>query len=138
MESSGDEARIRALFCESKLADETITPDFCSMWSRAQTQAPQSTYLFLRPSIVINIALVVTVLTVALWSQNSSRGPQPTIAALAPLTLAPLIRTPDAPSHNLKSSRVAYRRIVHRKKLPITIPEARIQAAVAISTFIMV
>lgn len=73
MELAGNEKKIQALFCELKFADELVTPDFSTMWKRAQagpTAAPRGFKL----SFALALAVVaITVGSLAIWSRNWER-----------------------------------------------------------------
>jgi hypothetical protein len=69
MEIIGDDKRIRALFSETRFADEQAAPSFTATWTRAQTGALKPRRAF-NLSFAVATALLVFVLGgLALWSK---------------------------------------------------------------------
>jgi len=67
MELRGDEKRIRALFSELSLDDQSRTPGFDHLWTRAEAAGPPRTSVFNRPPAVIVIALTAVAFAIGLW-----------------------------------------------------------------------
>jgi hypothetical protein len=82
MELDGNEKRLRTLFCELKLADERIAPEFKGMWNRAQAPSPRPARLFNISLAVATALVVLTLSSLVLWSQTW-RESQPSNSALA-------------------------------------------------------
>ena len=84
MDLAGDEKRIRALFCELSLEDESVTPRFEELWRHAETTKPDSVRS-LRPSFVLLVATValIAVGSFALWSRSRSTPPAQVVVAMA-------------------------------------------------------
>jgi len=84
MDLAGDEKRIRALFCELSLEDESVTPRFEELWRHAETTKPDSVRS-LRPSFVLLVAAValIAVGSFALWSRSRSTPPAQVVVAMA-------------------------------------------------------
>ena len=91
MEIIGDDKRLRALYSETRLVDEQVSPSFSATWHRAQSRAkqPRRTFTFAFASA---LALVIfAAATFAIWSKYSPR-PQPysAFATVAAANLQPL------------------------------------------------
>ena len=91
MDSAGDKTRIRALFCELSLEDQSAAPRFEELWRRAETTAPDSlrnssTSLMLLVSAIALAALC----SFALWSRY--RSAQPAQVAVSPTHTLPRAR----------------------------------------------
>ena len=84
MDLAGDEKRIRALFCELSLEDESVTPRFEELWRHAETTKPDSVRS-LRTSFVLLVATValIAVGSFALWSRSRSTQPAQVVVAMA-------------------------------------------------------
>jgi hypothetical protein len=67
MDSAGDEKRIRALFCELTLEDQSAAPQFAHLWTRAQVVNDVDAHSFGRPVVALITALVVAG-AFAVWS----------------------------------------------------------------------
>ncbi len=71
MEIIGDDKRIRALFSETRFADERAAPSFTAAWSRAQSQALKPRRAFNLSFAVATALLVCALTSLALWSRHS-------------------------------------------------------------------
>jgi hypothetical protein len=91
MEFSGDEKRIQALFSELSLENQTRTPRFEKLWSRAEANAPASASLVMRFGLVA-IAVIVVMSFVAARSWFSSSQSQ--YAGNIPLQIIPTTPQP--------------------------------------------
>jgi hypothetical protein len=76
MEIIGDDKKLRALYSDARVADETATPSFTAVWHRAQAHR-------LRPRRAVNLSfalvtalLVLTLGSLAVWSMYSTRSNQ--------------------------------------------------------------
>src|SRR5438067_9363369 len=93
MEIIGDDKRLRALYSETRLVDEQVSPSFSATWHRAQSRAkqPRRTFTFAFASA---LALVIfAAATFAIWSKYSPR-PQ-TYSAFATVAAAILQPLPN-------------------------------------------
>ena len=82
MESGWEEKKIRALFSESRSADEQVAPRFANVWNRARL-APRRLRAF-NPAFVAATALLVCALvSLVVWSRYSQRT-QPSVAVFTP------------------------------------------------------
>src|SRR3989440_3654137 len=93
MEISGDDKKLRALYSETRLVDEQVSPSFSATWHRAQSRAkqPRRTFTFAFASA---LALVIfAAATFAIWSKYSPR-PQ-TYSAFATVAAANLQPLPN-------------------------------------------
>ena len=91
MEIIGDDKKLRALYSETRLIDEQVSPSFSATWHRAQSRAKQPRRI-LTFAFASALALVIfAVATFAIWSKYS---PQPqtysAFATVAAANLAPL------------------------------------------------
>ena len=84
MDLAGDEKRIRALFCELSLEDESVTPRFEELWRHAERTTPDSARS-LRTSFILLVATValIAVGSFALWSRSRSTPPAQVVVAMA-------------------------------------------------------
>jgi hypothetical protein len=69
MEIIGDDKRIRALFSETRFADEQAAPSFTAAWSRAQSRALKPRRAFNLSLAVATALLVCAFASLALWSR---------------------------------------------------------------------
>ena len=93
MEIIGDDKKLRALYSETRLVDEQVSPSFSATWHRAQSRAkqPRRTFTFAFASA---LALVIfAAATFAIWSKYSPR-PQ-TYSAFATVAAANLQPLPN-------------------------------------------
>ena len=69
MEIIGDDKKLRALYSEARVADESVTPSFTSVWHRAQARS-------LKPRRAFNFsfALVAALLVLTLGSLEIGRA----------------------------------------------------------------
>ena len=88
MEIIGDDKKLRALYSETRLVDEQVTPSFSATWHSAESRAkqPRRTFTFAFASA---LALVIfAVATFAIWSKYST--PPQTYSAFATVAAANL------------------------------------------------
>ena len=71
MEIIGDDKRIRALFSETRFADEQAAPSFTAAWSRAQSRALKPRSAFNLSFAVATALLVCALASLGLWSRYS-------------------------------------------------------------------
>lgn len=93
MEIIGDDKRIRALFSETRVADEQTMPSFTATWNRAQARALKPRRAF-NLSFAVATALLVFVLAgLVLWSKYQSGATLHTAAGNvnAPLNVRPVV-----------------------------------------------
>ena len=76
MEFSGDEKRIRALFSELSLEDQTHAPHFEKLWSRAEANTTAPASLVTRFVLVATVVIVVMSLVAARSWFSSSQSQQ--------------------------------------------------------------
>jgi len=69
MEIIGDDKRIRALFSETRFADEHLAPSFTATWSRAQARPLKPHRAFNLSLAVVTALLVFALGSLALWSK---------------------------------------------------------------------
>jgi len=69
MEIIGDDKRIRALFSETRFADEQAAPSFTATWTRAQARALKPRRAFNLSFAVATALLVLLLGGLALWSK---------------------------------------------------------------------
>lgn len=91
MELVGDEKRIRALFSELSLEDQIAVPRFEKLWQRAASTRPERPRLLSASVVVIATVIILTVLSVAVWSRYRS------VQSAAPQTAG------NVPSHESSS-----------------------------------
>ena len=88
MEIIGDDKKLRALYSETRLVDEQVTPSFSATWHSAESRAkqPRRTFTFAFASA---LALVIfAVATFVIWSKYSP--PPQTYSAFATVAAANL------------------------------------------------
>ena len=93
MEIIGEDKKLRALFSETRVADEAVTPSFTSVWHRAQARRLQPRRAFNLSFALVTALLVLTLGSLAVWSMYSSRSHQRDEAVKnesAPGVLAPV------------------------------------------------
>jgi hypothetical protein len=73
MDLAGEEKRIRALFSELALEDQSVVPGFEQLWQQAATTKQQTVRS--RSLLLIAAALVITTCSLALWSRYRAVGP---------------------------------------------------------------
>src|SRR5947207_1629209 len=81
MEIIGDDKRIRALYSETRFADEQAAPSFTSVWHRAQSRSAKPTRAFNLAFVSATAILVVAVASLAIWLKYSQ--PRATFTASA-------------------------------------------------------
>jgi hypothetical protein len=97
MEIIGDDKKLRALYSEARVADETAPPSFTSVWHRAQARSLQPRRAFKLSLALVTALLVLMLGSLAVWSMYSPRSNQPHEAA-APGSVAPaVVNTPEKP-----------------------------------------
>lgn len=74
MELIGEETKIQALFRELKLADESVTPGFTAVLSRAQAHTIRPRRAFNLSFVAAAAILVCTLAGLALWSRSSEQS----------------------------------------------------------------
>jgi hypothetical protein len=129
MELVGSEKKLQALFRELKLADEVLTPDFCRVWSSAQTRPAPRAFKF---SLALVTALIlVTLVSLGLWSRpwQRSQPAAPIVAATSGSMPVTLIPTGPTVALGPKSDRVRRHRSdrkfsARRSSAPAASPEA--------------
>jgi FtsZ-interacting cell division protein ZipA len=79
MDLAGDKKRIRALFSELSLEDQSVAPRFEELWHRGETTTPLRS---LRPSLLLLFALaLIAICSFALWTRyRSAQAPQAVIS----------------------------------------------------------
>src|SRR5262245_58766651 len=77
MEIIGNDKKLRALFDEARVADQTATPGFTSVWHRAQARSLKPRRAFNLSFAQVAALLVLTLGSLAVWSMYSFRGDQP-------------------------------------------------------------
>ena len=84
MESAGDKKRIRALFCELSLEDQSAAPRFEELWRRAETTTPDS-LRSVSPSfkLLVSVLALVAMCLFAFWSRYSSTPPPQVVVSQA-------------------------------------------------------
>ena len=73
MEIIGDDKRIRALYSETRFADEQAAPSFTATWKRAQARALKPQRAFNLSFAVATALLVFVFGSLALWSKYQTR-----------------------------------------------------------------
>jgi len=73
MEIVGNDNRIRALFSESKTADEQAAPNFTSLWHRAEAVSLQPRRTFSFALAAVTALLALTLGSIAVWSYYLNR-----------------------------------------------------------------
>lgn len=76
MELRGDEKRIRALFSELSLDDQSRAPVFGHLWTRAEATRPATNSVFNAPLAVIMIAVIAVAFSVGLWWRSKPAQPR--------------------------------------------------------------
>jgi hypothetical protein len=116
MDSAGDKKRIRALFSELSLEDQSAAPRFDELWRRAQTTTPDSR---LRPSLMLLVSALalVALCSFALWSRYRSAQP-------AQVVISPTPPMPHAPEQDKaafaterKSPRQFQKKVARQRKI---------------------
>lgn len=89
MDSAGDKTRIRALYCELSLEDQSAAPRFEELWRRAETTTSAS-LPNLSLALVVSALALAAVCSFALWSRY--RSAQPAQVAVSPTHTLPRAR----------------------------------------------
>jgi type IV secretory pathway VirB10-like protein len=76
MEIIGDDKKLRALYSDARVADETATPGFTSVWHRAQSHRLRPRRAFNLSFALVTALLVLTLGSLAVWSMYSPRRDQ--------------------------------------------------------------
>src|SRR5213078_3146472 len=76
MEIIGDDKKLRALYSDARVADETATPGFTSVWHRAQARSLKPRRAFNLSFALVTALLVLTLGSLAVWSMYSPRREQ--------------------------------------------------------------
>jgi hypothetical protein len=76
MEIIGDDKKLRALYSEAKVADQSVTPGFTSVWHRAQARSLKPRRAFNLSFALITALLVLTLGSLAVWAIYSPPGNQ--------------------------------------------------------------
>jgi hypothetical protein len=63
MEFVGDEKRIQAQFCELAIQDQSATPEFEKLWTRAESTNSETVYRFGVPLVVFGLLVVLIAVT---------------------------------------------------------------------------
>ena len=94
MEFSGDEKRIRALFSELSLEDQTHAPHFEKLWSRAEANTTAPASLVTRFVLVATVVIVVMSLVAARsWFSSSQSQQVASIPSqIIPITAGPRVQ----------------------------------------------
>lgn len=93
MEIIGDDKRLRALYSETRLVDEKVSPSFSATWHRAQLRAMQPRRIFTFAFASALALVIFAAATFAIWSKYS---PQPqTYSAFAMVAAANLKPLPN-------------------------------------------
>lgn len=74
MERTVDETRVRALFRDLRIADESLTPEFARVWNKARTRNSRPRNAFKLSFAVPATLLIVALCSLALWSHNWQRA----------------------------------------------------------------
>jgi hypothetical protein len=98
MELGGDEKRIRALFSELSVADQTVVPRFERVWGAAETTTPTRLTRFNKSILTLSAVAVVIACSLAVWSWSKSTQ------SATPLTMTQTISAPAAPEQNKLAS----------------------------------
>jgi hypothetical protein len=137
MASTGEDARIQALFRELGTEDQSLTPSFGRSWHRAESESRQSSSVSWQPVLVIAMAIVVTGLAVALgFRQNLD---QREFGFISPLVLMTneFGKTPSiGPSLTIKKNRSVRRRrptVLRSQPSDVARIKSSIQGAIALS-----
>lgn len=146
MELVGNETKIQTLFRELRLEDEPGVPEFASLWNRAQATSPGPRRVIKISFAVATVLLVITLGSLALWSQNWQRGqlpnqsvaggsatPGPTLAP-APVVPEPKQLVTSGPRNRVRSNHWARRLAAHRRA-ELAARHAAMLEAVAIATW---
>ena len=97
MELVGNEKRIRALFSELSIQDQSRTPQFAKLWHRAENTPPPAARKFRRPAIVFATLAIVAACVVAVWSWSHTTTDlnavsiQPQMPQITSPTPAPIV-----------------------------------------------
>lgn len=86
MEIIGDDKRIRALFSETRFADEQAAPSFSATWSRAQARALKPRSAFNLSFAVATALLVCALASLAIWSKYQTSTTVHTASGAVPAT----------------------------------------------------
>jgi hypothetical protein len=128
MEFSGDEKRIQALFSELSLENQTRTPRFEKLWSRAEANASAPATLvtrFVLVAIVIIVALSLVV--VPSWlSLSQSRHAANIPQQIIPATSVPRVLQPEQLLSAVSRDVVRPRRLARRQTERAAIRQAAI------------
>lgn len=115
MELVGNENRIRALFSELSLEDQSRAPRFDELWRRSANTQPAPTSNFRRPAIAFAAAAIILTCVLAVWSWSKATTDLNAVNIPSPLTTPPPIprasQSNDLPkqtkrSHPLRKKRV--------------------------------
>lgn len=135
----GNQARIRALFCELILEDQSAAPDFEKVWSGARSGAPERTHAPGRSvGLMTTAVLMFITCLLALWylntpNQRPDRNLFSELSASASIRTEPLMPGPNkavtaGPTRTVKSTHS-----VHKAAASAQGRNAVIQQAVVIS-----
>ena len=90
MALTGDEKRIRALFSELALQDQTAAPAFVELWQNAASKKPAPVRGFSGPLVVVTAALLIVATSWAAWSwYRSTRSSYEQVVNSAPQIVSP-------------------------------------------------
>lgn len=68
MALAGDEKKIRALFSELALQDQSAAPTFAELWQNAASKKPAPVHSFSRPLLAVTAALLIVAASWIAWS----------------------------------------------------------------------
>ena len=74
MEIIGDNKKLRALYSEARVAEQSATPGFTSVWHRTQARALKPRRAFNLSFALVTALLVLTLGSLAAWSIYSNRS----------------------------------------------------------------
>jgi hypothetical protein len=138
MELAGYEKRIRALFFELRLEDQSFAPSFDRLWNSARTTEPKRIG-FMRPLVAIgSLVIIGAACAIGLWfSYTSISASNQGIAKNSVPTVSPSVepRT-EAPKRLEMNTPVRTRRAFQRKNVrPKELAYLAIQQAAALSSW---
>ena len=94
MEIIGDDKKLRALYSEARVADQSVTPGFTAVWHRAQARSLKPRRAFNLSFALVTALLVLMLGSLAVWSlysprrdrHDEARKNESTPSGLAPVT----------------------------------------------------
>jgi hypothetical protein len=116
MELVGNEKRIRALFSELSVADQSRAPRFEKLWHRVENTTPAPVRNFRRPAVAFAAAVFIAACALAVWSWSHTTSTTDNNAVIPPQLTTPTPAPAVAETNDAASPRQIKRSHTPRKK----------------------